>query len=123
MSNIIHKELSYKLVGLAYTVHKTLGPGLLESCYEGGMAVELQHAGVPFQRQQVFPVNYKGEYIGGYIADFVVDNKVILEFKSVKALNTEMTAQLINYLKISHIPVGYLINFQGIKLIWKRFVC
>jgi GxxExxY protein len=57
MSNIIHKELSYKLVGLAYTVHKTLGPGLLESCYEGGMAVELQHAGIPFQRQQVFPVN------------------------------------------------------------------
>ena len=68
MSNIIHKELSCKLVGLAYTVHKTLGPGLLESCYEGGMAVELQHAGIPFQRQQVFPVNYKGEYIGGSFA-------------------------------------------------------
>ena len=58
-----------------------------------------------------------------HIADFVVDNKVILEFKSVKVQNVEMRAQLINYLKISRIPVGYLLNFQGIKLVWERFVC
>jgi GxxExxY protein len=123
MSNLIYPELSYTIVGLAYAVHKALGPGLLESCYEGAMVVELQRAAIPFQRQQVFPVNYKGEYIGAYIADLVVDGKIILELKSVKALNAEMKAQLINYLKLSQIPVGYLFNFHGIRLEKERLVC
>ena len=86
MANVIQKELSYRLAGLACLVHKILGPDLLEQCYVGGMVVELQRLGIPFQRQQYFPVFYRGELVGSYFADLVVDNKVILEFKSVKAL-------------------------------------
>jgi len=87
------------------------------------MCWELKHADIAFQRQHVYPLNYKGDIIGGYIADLVVDNKVILELKSVSALNELMAAQLINYLKLSKIPVGYLINFNSMSVVWKRFVC
>ena len=78
--------------------------------------------GIPFSRQEIYPLYYKGELVGGYIADLVVDNTIILELKSVKALTKVMEAQLINYLKLSKLPVGYLINFNSTSLEWKRFV-
>ncbi|RPJ08260.1 MAG: GxxExxY protein [Spirochaetaceae bacterium] len=123
MADIIHKELSYKIMNLVFQVHKNLGPGLLESAYEEALCWEFRHADIPFERQKVYALNYKGDIIGGYIADLVVDNKIILELKSVSALNDLMAAQLINYLKLSKIPVGYLINFNCVSVEWKRFVC
>jgi len=123
MNDIIQKELSDRIIGLSFSVHRTLGPGLLESAYEEAMCWELSHAHIPFERQKVYPLCYKGDYISAYFADLVVDNAVILELKAVKELTDSMTAQIINYLKLSKIPVGYLINFQGAKLEWKRFVC
>jgi GxxExxY protein len=122
MSHLIFKKLSFSLLKYAFSVHNLLGPGLLESAYEGAFCVELTHAGIPFERQKVYPLHYKGEYIGAYIADLVVDNKVIVELKSVAALSAVMSAQLINYLKLSHIQVGYLMNFNAESLEWKRFV-
>ena len=103
-------------------MHNLLGPGLLESAYEGAFCVELSHAGIPLERQKVYPLYYKGEYIGAYIADLVVDNKIIVELKSVSKLTAVMDAQLINYLRLSRIQVGYLMNFNAPKLEWKRFV-
>jgi GxxExxY protein len=122
MAEFIQKDLSYKVLGMAFSVHNILGPGLLESAYEGAFCVELKQAGIPFSRQEIYPLYYKGELVGGYIADLVVDNTIILELKSVKALNKVMEAQLINYLKLSRLPVGYLINFNSTSLEWKRFV-
>jgi GxxExxY protein len=122
MAQFIHKQLSYKILGMAFSVHNILGPGLLESAYEGAFCVELTKAGIPFSRQKVYPLYYKGELIGGYIADLVVDNTIILELKSVRALTKVMEAQIINYLKLSKLPVGYLLNFNGTSLEWKRFV-
>jgi GxxExxY protein len=123
MADIIHKELGYKVMELAFAVHRELGPGLLESAYEEGMVWELKHSGIPFERQKVYQLHYKGDIIGGYIADLVVDNKIILELKSVSSLNDLMAAQIINYMKLSKIPVGYLINFNRVSVVWKRFVC
>ena len=122
MSKLIYPELSGKVLSLAFSVHNILGCGLLESCYEGAMVVELRRAGVPFSRQHVYPLYYKGECIGGYIADLVVDNTIILELKSVQVLNPVMEAQLLNYLRLSKLPVGYLLNFNSTRLQWKRFV-
>ena len=122
MAEFIHKQLSYQLLGMAFSVHNTLGPGLLESAYEGAFCVELTKAGIPFSRQMVYPIYYKGELIGGYIADLVVDNTIILELKSVRALTNVMEAQVINYLRLSKLPVGYLMNFNGTSVEWKRFV-
>jgi GxxExxY protein len=121
-SLFIHKQLSNKVLGLAFTVHNYLGIGLLESAYEGAFCVELTRSGIPFERQKVYPLVYKGEYIGAYISDLVVDDKIILELKSVQHLTSVMEAQIINYLRLSGIPVGYLINFNSIRLEWKRFV-
>ncbi len=122
MTEIFCKELSYKVMGLAFNIHRKLGPGLLESVYEKAFCVELEHSGVPFSSQHNFPVYYRDTLIGNYVADLVVDNSIILELKAVKEMNKVMEAQIINYLKISGIPVGYLINFNSLRLSWKRFV-
>ena len=122
MAEFIQKQLSYKILGMAFSVHNILGPGLLESAYEGAFCIELAKANIPFSRQHVYPLHYKGQLVGGYIADLVVNNCIILELKSVQQLNKVMEAQLINYLKLSKLPVGYLINFNSTRLEWKRFV-
>ena len=122
MSHLIYKELSYNVLQAAFSVHNILGPGLFESAYEGAFCVELTKAGILFDRQKVYPLYYKGEYIGAYLADIVVDNKIIVELKSVSHLTAVMEAQLINYLKLSKLQVGYLMNFNAIKLEWKWFV-
>ena len=122
MAELIYKKLSYLVLELAFTVHNTLGPGLLESAYEGSFCIDCALAGVPFERQKVYPLYYKGQYVCDYIADLVVDNKIILEFKSVRELTKLMEAQIIHYLRLSHVKVGYLINFNSTRLVWKRFV-
>jgi GxxExxY protein len=122
MEHIIHKELSYKLLGMAYKVHNALGPGLLEHAYEETLCVELRLNGVPFEREKVFPVEYRGENVGTHFADIVVDDKIILEIKSFDMFHPTMESQLINYLKISGVPAGYLMNFRNRQVHWRRYV-
>jgi GxxExxY protein len=122
MAKLFQLDLSYAVIGAAFAVHKTLGPGLLEACYEGAYVVELQHRGIEVARQVVYPLQYRGEYIGAYMADVVVANTIIVELKSVSKLNEIMEAQLLNYLRLSRLQVGYLINFQNPRLEWRRFV-
>jgi GxxExxY protein len=92
MEETLHKELSIKVLGMAFTIHNILGPGLLEHAYEEAFCIELKLAGINFERQKVFALFYKGEPIGGYIADLVVDDKVILELKSVQKFSPVMEA-------------------------------
>ena len=122
MSKLIHYELSNKVLSCAFEVHKILGLGLLESCYEEALVVEFKRAGIPFQRQAVYSLCYKGQYIGGYIADLVVDDKIVLELKSVSALCDANVSQLLNYLRLSKCRVGYLMNFNASRLQFKRYV-
>ena len=122
MSVIIEKELSDKVLGAVFAVHNSLGPGLLESAYEGALVIEFAHMGLGISRQHVYPVYYRGELAGAYIADMVVEGKIILELKSVVNLTPAMEAQLINYLKLSGVSVGYLVNFHNQRVVWKRFV-
>lgn len=122
MEQVAYRELSHTVLGAAFAVHNALGPGLLESAYEGGLVIELRHRGLDFERQRVYPVYYRGEMAGAYVADLVVEGKVIMELKSVKELTRVMEAQLVNYLRLSKVPVGYLLNFQGTKVEWRRFV-
>ena len=117
-----YKELSHEVLEAALAVHNALGPGLLESAYEGALVIELRHRGLEFERQRVYPVYYRGEMAGAYVADPVVEGKVIMELKSVKELTSAMEAQLVNYLRLSKVPVGYLLNFNGSRVVWRRFV-
>jgi GxxExxY protein len=120
--HVVYRELGYEVLGAAFAVHNALGPGLLESAYEGALVIELKHRGIAHERQQVYPVYYRGELAGAYVADLVVEAQIILELKSVKELTGTMEAQLLNYLRLSGIAVGYLVNFCNAKVEWRRFV-
>jgi GxxExxY protein len=109
---------SRRVIGSAIEVHRTLGPGLLESIYEACLCRELVRAGLAFIRQQRLPVIYKGEPIDcDLIADVVVETSLILEIKSVQVIHPLHEAQLLTYLKVSDIRVGLILNFNEVRLI------
>jgi GxxExxY protein len=116
--------LTEKIIGCAIEVHRTLGPGLLESTYESALCVEFQLAGLNFQQQLVVPVAYKNHPVGDYRLDLVVENLVILELKNVDRFNPIFEAQLLAYLKMTGLKRGLLLNFNSrlIKDGIKRFV-
>jgi GxxExxY protein len=105
--------LTDKIIGCAIQVHKQLGPGLLESIYENALCVELELAGLNFQRQVAVPINYRGRCIGEHRLDLVVEDIVIVELKSVERLEPIFEAQVLTYLKISRKKVCLLINFNS----------
>jgi GxxExxY protein len=115
-------ELTHEIIGAAIEVHKTLGPGLLESTYEECLCHELSQRGIPFERQKPIPVIYKGVKLDcGYRLDLLVADRVILELKSVETLAPIHDSIMITYLKLSEHRIGLLMNFnvqilkEGIK--------
>ncbi|NGX84553.1 GxxExxY protein [Aequorivita sp. KMM 9714] len=111
-------EISSKIIGACIEVHKQLGPGLLESTYEICLAHELKLLGLKVKQQVALPVVYKDIKLNaGYRIDMIVNNKVIIEIKSVDALASIHTAQLLTYLKLKELKLGLLINFNSVKLI------
>ncbi len=116
------KRLSGQVLGCAQNVSRELGAGFLEKVYENALCVELLDMGIPFQRQQQFGIYYKGESIGNYYADLVVDNKLLVELKALSGFSTEHDAQVMNYLKASGLTVGLLLNFGVKRLGIRRLV-
>ncbi len=111
-------EISSKIIGAAIEVHKQLGPGLLESTYETCLTYELKQMGLDVKQQQALPVVYKEVKLdAGYRIDLLVENKVIVEIKSVDALADIHTAQLLTYLKLKDLKLGLLINFNSVRVI------
>ena len=108
---LIYQELSNKILEAYFNVLKHLTTGLLESVYENALCIELDEMGIPFERQKHLSVYYKGRVIGEFVPDIVVDNKIILELKSIPELTSANAAQLINYLIITQFKVGCLLNF------------
>jgi GxxExxY protein len=105
--------LTERIIGCAIEVHRTLGPGLLESTYEGALAIEFEAANLKFQRQLIIPVSYKGQLIGEHRLDFLVEDTVVLELKSVDRFDPIFEAQVLAYLRISGKRRGLLINFNS----------
>ena len=106
-------ELTHQIIGAAIEVHKTLGPGLLESTYEECLCHELSQRSIAFERQKPIPVVYKGVKLDcGYRLDLLVAERVILELKSVEALAPIHDSILVTYLKLSGHHVGLLMNFN-----------
>ena len=111
-------EISSKIIGAAIEVHKQLGPGLLESTYETCLAYELKQMGLDVKQQQALPVVYKEVKLdAGYRIDLLIENKVIVEIKSVEALADIHTAQLLTYLKLKDLKLGLLINFNSLRVV------
>lgn len=122
MSEIIFKELSYDVVGAAMEVHRILGPGFLEAVYEEALAHELALRGIPFQKQQRLPLLYKRRIVGDYVADLVIDDKIIVELKAVSRLTRVHEAQAHNYLAATGLSLALLLNFGEASLRQKRIV-
>jgi GxxExxY protein len=113
-------DLTEAVIGSAFEISKVLGAGFLEKVYERALVHELMSRGVNVKAQVSFPVCYKGQYVGEYVADLVVEGKVIVELKCVERFANEHLAQCINYLKASGLRVALLLNFQKPKVEWKR---
>ncbi|WP_241968747.1 GxxExxY protein [Idiomarina tyrosinivorans] len=110
-------ELTHEVIGAAIEVHKNLGPGLLESTYHGCLAFELQERGLCIQTEVPVPVIYKGFRLNfGFRIDLLVEDSLIVELKSVSSLLPVHLAQVITYLKLSHLKRGLLINFNETRL-------
>ena len=113
VSSLSENEISKIIVDCAYRIHKTLGPGLLESTYETCLFYELDERNLVVEKQKVLPVVYNNLKLeAGYRIDLLVENKVIIELKSVKKLDDVHTAQMITYLRLSDCKLGLLINFN-----------
>ncbi len=111
-------EISEKIIGCAIEVHKSLGPGLLESAYLECLFYELQSIGLKVEKQRALPLVYKEIKLdAGYRLDLIVEDKVIIEIKSVEALNDVHVAQVLTYLKLSGCKVGLLMNFNVLRLV------
>lgn len=110
-NGILYPDLSHIILGIAFEVHKQLGPGFTEDFYEKAYGYELEERGIPYCAQKVIHVAYKGKPLGIYRLDLVVDDKVIVELKAVSQLTDIFKQQLISYLRATGLELGYLINF------------
>jgi GxxExxY protein len=115
--------LTEKVLGAVFEVSNTLGAGFLEKVYERALLAELRIRGIRASAQTSLAVNYKGQVVGEYFADILVEDVVVIELKCVERLANEHLAQCLNYLKASGRPICLLINFQKPKVEWKRIMC
>lgn len=123
MSHIIYKEEAYEIIGKCFEVHNNLGAGFLEIVYKDALEYEFRKAGIPFEREKKYEVNYKDIVLPhNFYADFVIYDKIILEIKAASSFVDEFTAQCINYLKVSNNKLALLVNFGDSSLIHKRIV-
>ncbi|MDI6784807.1 MAG: GxxExxY protein [bacterium] len=117
-----HSEITDKILKCAVEVHKTLGPGFLESIYEKALISELKRAGLKVQEQVLIPVVYKGDIVGEHRLDLLVEDTVVVENKTAESFNNIHKAQVISYLKATGKRIGLLINFAKTKVEIKRII-
>ena len=115
-------ELTQDIIGSAIDVLKELRPGLDEKVYENALIVELRYRGHRVEQQRQFDVFYRGHLVGKFVPDIIVDERVIVDPKVVKAFNQTHRAQMVGYLKITRLEVALLLNFKYAKLSCKRFI-
>jgi len=119
----LDKTEAYKIIGAAMEVHKELGPGFLEAVYQEALEIELQKQKIPYEREKLMNVFYKGIKLKKkYSADFVCYDKIIVEAKALSSLSSDHEAQILNYLKTTSLKLGLLINFGAKSLQHKRMV-
>ncbi len=119
---ILYKELSYKIIGLAMQVHRELGPGFLEKVYENSMMVLFRKENIPAINQAPINVYFESEIVGHYVADILVDERIILELKCIETIANVHRAQVLNYLKATGKQLAIILNFAKKKLEYERLV-
>jgi GxxExxY protein len=114
-------NLTQKIIGCAYKVHNTLGPGFLEKVYENALRIELQKLGLAVKQQEPIDVEYDGQVVGEYYADLWVDDRVIVELKAVQTIAKQHEVQLVNYLTATKVDLGLLLNFGPSVQVKRKF--
>jgi GxxExxY protein len=110
---IIENELANKMIGIAIATHKILGPGLLESAYQECLFHKIKQAGFKVEKEKVMPLHFEGVILDcGYRIDLLIENRLVIELKSVEKLNEIHLAEVLTYLKLGHFRLGLLINFN-----------
>ena len=117
---LIQEKLTEVILGCCFDVMNELGAGFLETVYKRAFVIALRQKGIQVSQEVPFEIVFRGENVGRYIADLLVENEVIVEFKCCKALLPEHQAQVINYLKATGLSVGLLVNFGQSRLEYKR---
>jgi len=121
-TNIIYPELSYEIMGAIFEVHKTLGPGFLEAVYGKALIEELSNRGMKVETQKTINLTYKDKKIGTHRLDMVVEDKIVIELKTVERFSVHHGAQLTSYLKASGYKLGILVNLSKSKFEYQRIV-
>lgn len=116
-----HEKLTENILAAAFEVSNELGNGFLESVYERALLLALKEKGIHAESQIPLNVIFRNQRVGEFFADIVVENKIILELKAVKAIAPEHIAQVLNYLKATGLAVGFLLNFGNSRLEYRRF--
>lgn len=117
------KEETYRIIGAAMEVHKTLGPGFAEKVYQDALEVEFKMRNIPFRREERLHVCYKDVTLSTeFVPDFICFNSVVVELKSVKEIEDVFRAQTINYIKVANLRVGLLLNFGQNSLVQERYM-
>lgn len=119
---LLFKDEAHRIVGCAMEVLNTLGHGLLEKPYENALVVEFGLQDIPFRQQPIFDVQYKTVKVGEYIPDLICFDRVVVDTKTIERISNHEIGQMMNYLKITGLQLGLLLNFKHAKLEWKRIV-
>ena len=122
MNNILYKDLSYQIIGLAMEVHRKLGYGFLEKVYENSLMILFRREGIRSEQQYPIKVYFEREVVGNYVADILIEDKIIIELKCVEKINNIHKAQALNYLKATRMRLAIILNFAKDKLQYERLV-
>lgn len=120
--SILHRDLVFRIVGCAFDVVKEVGHGLHEKPYENALVLAFQDAGISVQQQVAFPILFKARQVGEYVPDLIADGAVIIDTKVIDRITDRERGQMLNYLRITGLRVGPIINFKRSKLEWERVV-
>ncbi len=123
MNNLLYKEDTYKVIGICMEVHNQLGKGFNEVVYSDALEIEFIDNDIKYSKEQKFNINYKGNFLPHkYRADFIINDKIVLEIKAIQCLTSSHIKQTLNYLAVSKLKLGLLINFGEDSLKYKRVI-
>ncbi len=119
---LIFKDEVYAIISCALEIINGLGHGLHEKPYENSLAVEFRHREIPFEQQKIFPVIWRNTRVGEFIPDLIAYGKIVIDTKTIDRITDIERGQMLNYLRITGLPVGLIINFKKPKLEWERMI-
>jgi len=119
---LIYPDLSYKILGILFDIHKELGPHYPEKFYQRAVAVAFDRADINYKRELKMDLKYRDRVIGRYYLDFLVENKIVLELKCIEEFSREDIGQVLRYLRAKKLKLGILVNFRNKSLRYKRII-